>query len=642
MLLALLGSISEVRADRLDTLLIDRVEVLGSRLSSQSRGSFGVDSLVLSTSIGSTLGDLLRDATPVVIKDYGRGQRQSISFRGAASTHTSLYWNSLKVNSPVIGDVDFSLLPAAGLDGVSVAPGVSAIAYGDGALGGVVDMHSKAQWDDPFSLTLLGSVGSFSTYDGVVALRVGGSRFQSSTKVVYNYSLNDFEFINRDIIDPSNPTYRPTQKNLNGDYRNLSLVQDFFYKLRPNQEISLSVMATDNMRNLPQLTTYEGSENSNLISSGDRALRAVVNYSAKFEHFNIDAMIGGTIEDSEFNQENLRGAGVYDTYIASTSFGRTLQGGVDISYRPTLEHTLLLKLDGALQSASSHEEVRGTGFDRSRTEFSAALDWSSWWGSKVSTSLLARAGVVGGELYGTGYAALNYIISKESELFVRGGYNQHFPTLQDMYYTPGGNPDLRPERGLTAELGGRYVGESLRATVNLFGSVIDDWIIWLPTHAQYWTPTNLKRVLSIGVEAQVNYHYRIDSHWRVDLAGTMNFSRTVNIAPKENPNDYSQWQQLPYVPLLSGALSAGIGWRKLSLNYSLEGESGKYSAMSSNPNSLSQIEPYVIHSLALSYSPLELLSITAQCENIFDSRFYGILRRPMPPRSFTLTLKYTL
>ncbi len=631
-----------VGAEELDTLIIGRVEVLGSRLTSKGRGSFEVDSLVYSRAMSSTLGELLRDATPVVVKDYGRGQRQSISFRGASSTHTSLYWNSLKINSPVIGDVDFSLFPAIGFDGLSVAPGVSAIAYGDGALGGVVNMQSMANWDDNFALDIIGTIGSFSTYNALVSLRAGSESFQSSTKVIYNSSLNDFEFINRDIIDPMNPSYRPTQRNLNGDYRNVWLVQDFFVNLGHNEELSASVMLSDNMRNLPQLTTYEGPENSNLTNSQESSIRAVLNYTRSWDSFKLGAMLGGTLEESSFLQQNYMGSNSYESYISSESLGRTLQAKFNVDYNPSLSHRLSFRAEGSIHSAESYEAVRETGFSISRGEFAVGLDWSAWWGDKFSSSAFGRVGMVGSDLYGTGSLAVNYVVSSAFELFVRGGYNQHFPTLQDLYYTPGGNAELKPERGLTSELGGRYIDRNLRVTVNLFSSFINDWIVWLPTHAQYWTPSNLNQVLSLGVEAQLGYSYRFSDTWRVDFSGTANLSRTVNIAAPIGSNDYSKWQQLPFVPLLSGAATIGLGWREFVLGYSVEGESGKYSAMSANPASLSQIEPYVIHSISLSYSFIESFVFGLQCNNLYDSRFYGIMRRPMPPRSFTLSLKYTL
>ncbi len=625
-----------------DTLTMERVEVVGKRGKGKLGTTMQVDSITMSATLGNSVAEMLRLATPVMVRDYGRGQSQSISFRGTASSHTSLYWNSMKLNSPVVGDVDFSLFGASAVDMLSIAPGVSAISYGDGALGGVVDMQSRAKWNSPMEVLVEAGVGSFSSYNAFGAVRVGSNSFESSTKVSYDYSLNDFEFINRDIIDPAQPGYRPTQKNIGASYRNYSISQDFFMRLAQNQFLSVSLLAIDNLRNLPQLTSYEGPNNSHLTQSKDNGLYGVVNYKSYGERLDFEAQIGGTIQNSEFTKDNLTSEENYEAYINSKSQGDNLQGSFSAILKMAAAHTLRLSAAAEMEHATSSEEVRATGFDKSRGRFSTALDWYAPWSSRLSSSLIARGGMVGAKWYGTAALSLNYYASKELSLSLRGGYNEHFGSLSDLYYTPGGNPDLKPERGFTVELGGQYHSSSVRATVNLYGSLIDDWIIWLPTFSQYWSPTNLRQVMSLGVEAQLSYAKQIDASWTVDASATATLSRTVNIGEPISGNDFSKWQQLPFVPLVSGALQVRVRWQKLSLSYGVRGESEKYSATNSQHNLLSVIEPYDIHTVRLSYSPWDFLQGTLECDNLFDGQFYGILRRPMAPRSYSLSVKLLL
>lgn len=621
---------------------IERIEVIGSRRAEErARMSFTIDSAALSSAAGSSTADLLRRSTPVVVRDYGRGARQSVSFRGTASTHTSLYWNSLKINSPIIGDVDFSLLPIYAVDRVNVAPGVSAISYGDGALGGVVAIESRPDWSKRFAVEALAGVGSFSSYDAMAAVRAGTEHFQSSTKVIYNYSLNDFEFVNRDIIDPTRPDYRPTVKNKNADYQNIGITQDFFARLGSDQSLWASFMLLDNRRNIPQLTTYEGPDNSNLTTSTERSARAAITYKRYGKLLSIEAILGATIEDNSFLQRNFV-ADHYDAYIDSRSWGRSLQGAVNLTFAHFENHTLRTETSAVINDAHSSEQVRKTGFDRSRAEFSQSLGWFATWHPKWATSAVARAGVVGTQFYGTGSATIDYSPAKIITISLRGGYNQHMPTLSDLYYTPGGNPNLKPEKGGTAELGARLKWKGLDAKVNFYASVIDDWIIWLPTFAQYWTPVNLRKVMSIGAEVQAGYDHRFDRDWSIAVNGTVALTRTVNIGGAMGANDFSSGQQLPFIPLVSGAASVSGRWRNLSVMYRGEGESAKSNVTSGDLSRATAIMPFDIHSVSVEYSPWGFLVIRGECRNLFDARFYGAMRQPLPPRSFSLSVRFRL
>jgi iron complex outermembrane receptor protein len=62
--------------------------------------------------------------------------------------------------------------------------------------------------------------------------------------------------------------------------------------------------------------------------------------------------------------------------------------------------------------------------------------------------------------------------------------NYHEPSLNDLYYIPGGNPELKSEKGATADIGTGYSGNigksSYHVTLNGYFSEIENWIIWLP------------------------------------------------------------------------------------------------------------------------------------------------------------------
>ena len=75
-----------------------------------------LDTTVLRENITNSLADVLSQNSSIFIKSYGRGTLATASFRGTAPSHTQVTWNGMKMNSPMLGMVDFSLIPSYLID----------------------------------------------------------------------------------------------------------------------------------------------------------------------------------------------------------------------------------------------------------------------------------------------------------------------------------------------------------------------------------------------------------------------------------------------------------------------------------------------------------------------------------------------
>ena len=100
--------------------------------------------------------------------------------------------------------------------------------------------------------------------------------------------------------------------------------------------------------------------------------------------------------------------------------------------------------------------------------------------------------------------------------------NFRFPTLNDLYFLPGGNPDLKKEHGISYDGGvsfavGRGGSYSLHGEATWFDSYIDDWIVWLPTFKGFWTPKkNIKEVHAYGVELKAGVDWQPAPDWQFE------------------------------------------------------------------------------------------------------------------------------
>ena len=66
-------------------------------------------------------------------------------------------------------------------------------------------------------------------------------------------------------------------------------------------------------------------------------------------------------------------------------------------------------------------------------------------------------------------------------LFASIGRNYHIPSMNDLYWVPGGNPDLLAEDAWNGELGLEMkmpAFEKTKIRINAFGSKTDNWIRW--------------------------------------------------------------------------------------------------------------------------------------------------------------------
>ncbi|RMG82995.1 MAG: TonB-dependent receptor, partial [Bacteroidetes bacterium] len=124
------------------------------------------------------------------------------------------------------------------------------------------------------------------------------------------------------------------------------------------------------------------------------------------------------------------------------------------------------------------------------------------------------------------------------------------PSLNDLYWTPGGNPELRPEAGWSEELGLTFrpfkKDGAPAFSTTFFNRLIKNQIIWLPGASGIWSPSNVGRVWSRGVENEVKGRvpaggFFLDFSLRHDLVFSTNQTARFD-------QDATFGKQLIYVP----------------------------------------------------------------------------------------------
>ena len=236
------------------------------------------------------------------------------------------------------------------------------------------------------------------------------------------------------------------------------------------------------------------------------------------------------------------------------------------------------------------------------------------------------------------------VLSKPGNLILKlsGSRNYRFPTLNDLYFLPGGNPDLRNEQGWTYDAGLSFaVGKesiyTLTGSATWFDSYIDDWIIWLPTTKGFFSPRNLKKVHAYGIELQTDLQLQFTNDWHLSLNGTFTWSPSINIGEPMTPADQSVGKQLPYVPEISANIVGRLSWRTWAFSYKWCHYSERYTMSSNDITLTGRLPKYYMSNVTLEkqiHCSWAEWSLKGTINNLFNEEYLSVLGRPMPRINF--------
>jgi iron complex outermembrane receptor protein len=226
-------------------------------------------------------------------------------------------------------------------------------------------------------------------------------------------------------------------------------------------------------------------------------------------------------------------------------------------------------------------------------------------------------------------AGLSYILNKY--LLLRAGLQKTYrvPSLNELYYFPGGNTSLKPEQGWSED-GGYNVNLKLGKwkishDLAIYNRNIHDWISWLG--GAIWTPHNIAQVHSRGIETENHFEYvwgKYTLHMGCNTAYVL--ATTVG---SYLPNDGSIGKQIPYTPRYNGQLNLGLSYKGLWVNYN-HGYTGYRNTVNDGSEYLT---PYQTGNLQVMYGCKpngHELQLNAQCNNLWNQHYMVAAYRPMP------------
>ncbi len=610
-----------------------------------------IDTLILRESLTNSLADVLSQSTSIFIKSYGRGTMSTASFRGTSASHTQVLWNGMNINSPMLGQVDFSLIPSYFVDDMSLWHGASSVNVSGNGLGGAITLGTHPEEWQGVDLKLIQGISSYNTFDEFLHLRYGSKKWQSSTRVYFVKSRNDFKYTNYDkaqINDDGsyNPDYETT-RNKNCQYQDFHLLQELYYDRKDGNKFSFAAWFLDSDRGIPMLTTEQREEASYKTRQEETTLRAVGGWDHSAEKLKTSAKLGYTYTYMQYKydtrvQEQMSRMQDANSYI----YSGFLSGNVE--YLPSEKWMIGGNVTGMYNYADTWEYIDKEGYREGRPEISAfaTVRYRPW--SRLGLAVDLR------EMYYDRFTPLIPAAFLDINLYPRYGVilkasiarNYRYPTLNDLYFKPGGNPDLSSEKGFTYDTGIEFTLKSddrftLKGELTAFDSHIDDWILWLPTTKGYWTPRNVKQVHSYGFEVKGKASLRLGD-WTLWLDANWNRTRAINNGDPVSSEDISVGKQLVYIPEYSSAVMGQVSWKNFFFIYKYNYYSTRYTTSSNEMTTKrDELNSYYMNDLSLEKRfrwKQTGISLKFSVYNLFNEEYVSVLSRPMPRRNYGVTL----
>ena len=645
---------AEARPER--NIAIREVPIWGRRPMKEigvERTTF--DSVTLKETIALSIADVLTFNSPLFVKQYGRATLSTVSFRGTGPSHTQVTWNGMRINNPMLGMTDFSMIPSYFIDDASLLHGTSSVNEAGGALGGVVKLSTAPAAADGFGLQYIQGIGMYRTFDEFLRLTWGDEHWQVSTRAVYQSSRNDYKYRNRDkkenIYDEEMNivgSYYPVERNKSGAFDDVHVLQEIYYNTGRGDRFGLNAWYINSNRELPLLTTDYADDTRFENRQREHTLRSVLSWDRLRRDWKVGAKAGYIHTWMAYDYRRDPGNGIMTSMTRSRSRIDTFYGQAAGEY--AVGDEWLFTADIALhqhfvRSADKNIVLQQgdkaiVGYDQGRVEIDAAV--SAKWRPAERLGLSA---VLREQLYGTKWATVpalfaDYLLSKRGNVVAKASVSRNFrfPTLNDLYFLPGGNPDLKNETGVQYEAGlsfavGRDAIYTLSGSASWYDQRIDDWILWLPTTKGFFSPVNIKEVHAYGVEVRADLSVMLARGLKLDLDGTFSWSPSINVGEPMSPADQSVGKQLPYEPEFSGTATGRLAWRSWGLLWQFCYYSERYTMSSNDITLTGRLTPYVMNNLSLekgfAFRRADL-SLKATINNLFNEEYLSVLSRPMP------------
>ena len=587
-------------AQRDSILKLDEVVVSDSRVKQYAEGykvTVLQDSIIQRTN--GFLTSLLAFNSNIYFKENGFGMVSSPAFRGTNASHTAVIWNGININSQLNGQVDFNTINPFNYNSISIRSGGGSVQYGSGAIGGSIHLNNDLLFKEHFDNQVSIGYGSYKTKKINFNQSYGSRLMSYSLGVNYNTSDNNYKYLNTG------------EENKNGEFNNLNLNWNIGYVLSENQILKLYHQTFISDRNL----------SGNLVVLG-RSKYKDNQYRTQLEWGSYGPKAISKIKlaylQEEYKYFENKDAAIY-------SFGKVS----NFLARYSLDYKLskFFRLNSFLE----YNNYKGAGDSfgsPKRDDFSATALLKHIISSTIAYNLSVR------QDFSSDFSSPlvfsfdgSYSLTDNYQVKINASKNFRTPTFNDLYWQPGGNLALVPEKSYQLDFGNVLNIGAVSMQYNGYYISTKDMIKWLPNNERVWSPINIDDVEIYGAEAKIEANYSLGKNQELGIK--TNYAYTVS-------EDKSTNEQLIYVPFHTA--NGSLEYRIADLNLFYQHlYNGSVSIVGG------ELKEYQVANLGATYTADILkkdlkYTIGVTVNNVFNTYYENVALRPMPNRNIQTQL----
>lgn len=431
----------------------------------------------LENSPAKSIEEVLAQFTGMDIRKRGaNGVQADISVRGSSFEQVLILVNGIRINDSQTGHNSMNIpFDLASVEKIEIVKGPAARRFGQNAYAGVINIITKPSSDENIVFTASG--GDFKTYSLGVGANFGNTRSSNFIQVNSNnsdgyryntdYKINNIFYQNRYKIENGNVNFQAgiqeKKFGANGFYATPSAKDQY-------EETQASIVSLGFDKN------YEkwGLNSSIYWRRGQDMYEYIRNKPEIYRNMHIGNNLGAELNGSYRSDLGTTGLGLElrKEFLASNNLGHRERFVTQVFF----EHHF--------------------SFFQNTLNVSPGISWANY--DKEGNFFYPGLDV-------------GFDFNENHKIYGNIAKVNRIPTFTDLYYvskTEAGNPDLKPENAISAEVGYRFQKHNFLGKISGFLRDSDNSIDWSKQNENdIWRAENIGKIHTKGVEVELGQHF---------------------------------------------------------------------------------------------------------------------------------------
>lgn len=565
------------------------------------------------------VGNAFLETSGHIFTSYGLSGLVAPRIRGTNPEHTAVLWNGINTNHAGLGQSNAFNLPVNAADRMILHLGGASPLFGTGAIGGVVQLQDRVQFEEKSNLMLESGYGSFDRLHSQLQFTKNTTRLSSSIRFYRNQSENDFSYTNTADFR------KPELKQVNAGFRQTGFSGHLAYKFTEKSQLRFHSWIHDGHTEIQPAMTNQNADDW----QKDQTHR----YKLSYHHFSnlglFEASAFYTSDAINFKNEMsvVERLGTRINWRKDLLPFWSVSAGINNNYFvPDSPHY-----------PNDASETRTAFFALNRFEFAAL---------KLGINLRYTR-VEDYKVPLTPELSLEYDLIRErnSVLTIYSNYSENFrvPTLNERFWLPNANPDISPELSREVEAGFKAHRNGWKVQLAAYQMVIDNVVRWIEkdsTWSEYsgrwytglFVPVNFNKLENRGVNFSFSKEAILLGPLKLSQNIVLNHCHSLTSGPEAKRKSL-------YVPENTVVSNSEILFPlrfKLHVNWHWVDQS---------PTNTANLEAYSLLNLMASRITnmgSHSLEVFLRVNNVFDTDYQTFINRAMPGRNYMISARLNI